>query len=190
VPEPTLPDKVVGAHRALDAARVPHAFGGAVALAYYAAPRATVDIDVNLFVAPERLSEVLDMLAPLGVDAAGAGTAASVVKEGQCRVWWGSTPLDLFFAYHPLHRAMSRDARLVPFGEETIPILSPEHLVACKAMFDRRKDWLDIEEILVAVPDLRVDEALSWVCDLAGEQDPRARRLRELVDQLLRPGDR
>ena len=53
-------------------AAVPHAFGGALALAYWAEPRATVDIDVNVFVPTERVGAVLDPLAALGADTAGA----------------------------------------------------------------------------------------------------------------------
>src|SRR5659263_502227 len=41
--EPSLPDKVVALDRALDDASIDHAFGGALALAYYAEPRSTVD---------------------------------------------------------------------------------------------------------------------------------------------------
>jgi len=44
---PSLPEKVVAIDSALTG--LPHAFGGALALAYYAEPRATVDIDVNVF---------------------------------------------------------------------------------------------------------------------------------------------
>ena len=40
---PNLPGKILATHDAL--AEVDHAFGGAIALAYYAEPRATVDID-------------------------------------------------------------------------------------------------------------------------------------------------
>jgi hypothetical protein len=190
MPEPTLPDKLVAVHRALEGAGVAHAFGGALALAYYAEPRATVDIDVNVFVAPSQLGVVLDALAPLGVDTAAAGIAADVSRDGQCRAWWGRTPLDLFFAFHPLHQAMAHDARSVPFGGDAIPILCAEHLVACKAVFDRRKDWLDIEQVLLAVPDFRPQEALDWVRDLAGEQDRRTRRLDELFHDLLGPAGR
>ena len=189
VAEPALPDKVVAVHQALDGAGVPHAFGGALALAYYAEPRATVDIDVNVFVAPAKLPQVAGALAPLGVETAAADVVADVHREGQTRVWWGRTPLDLFFSYHPLHRAMARDARLVPFGAESIPILSPEHLVTCKAVFDRRKDWLDIEQVLLAVPDLHAAEALSWVADLVGREDPRRRHLGEVVEELLGAGE-
>src|SRR5262249_14713784 len=43
----SLPERILAIDRALVA--VPHAFGGALALAYYAEPRATVDIDLNVF---------------------------------------------------------------------------------------------------------------------------------------------
>jgi hypothetical protein len=68
-PEPPLPDKVIAIHEALRAARIPHAIGGALALAYYAEPRATIDIDLNVFVSPERWKDVVGALTPLGVEA-------------------------------------------------------------------------------------------------------------------------
>ncbi|HYM53832.1 MAG TPA: hypothetical protein VES97_00605, partial [Solirubrobacteraceae bacterium] len=147
--EPALPEKIVAVHERLAGAAVAHAFGGALALAYYAEPRATDDIDVNVFVAPSALAEVREALAPLGVDD-GADLAA-VERDGQCRLWWGRTPLDLFFAYDEIHQAMRRESRLVPFGDDRLPILAPEHLLTCKAIFDRPKDWLDIEQVLVCV---------------------------------------
>ena len=108
-----LADKVVRLHRALDDAGVPHAFGGALALAYYGEPRVTVDIDVNVFVEPSRYGELRGVLEPLGV---GAGpTSEWVAEEGQARLWWGRNPVDLFFAHDPVHDAMRRAARTVPF---------------------------------------------------------------------------
>ena len=38
----------------------------------------------------------------------------------------------------------------MPFADDTVPILAPEHLAVCKAMFDRPKDWMDIEQMLIA----------------------------------------
>ena len=43
---------------------------------------------------------------------------------------------------------MAERGPLVRFGPVDIPILAPEHLIVCKAVFDRPKDWLDIEEML------------------------------------------
>ena len=46
----TLPEKLVALHRAPEEAKMPHAFGGAIALAYSTLnPRGTSDIDVNVF---------------------------------------------------------------------------------------------------------------------------------------------
>jgi len=54
----SLPDKILAVDRAFE--RVPHAFGGAISLAYHAEPRATIDIDVNVFVPVDRVDEILD----------------------------------------------------------------------------------------------------------------------------------
>ena len=85
---------------ALDAAleQIPHAFGGALALAYYAEPRATVDIDVNLFVTTDRFPEVAGRLIALGVDADDPAVGQIVRRDGQARLMWDATPIDLFFA--------------------------------------------------------------------------------------------
>ena len=64
--EPSLAEKVLLIEAALQTARIPHAFGGAIALAYYATPRATIDIDVNVFVESNRADDVLAALRRLG----------------------------------------------------------------------------------------------------------------------------
>ena len=54
---PSLPEKVLLLEEGFAGRGIPHAFGGALALAYYATPRATVDIDVNVFVPVARADE-------------------------------------------------------------------------------------------------------------------------------------
>ena len=171
--EPSLPDKILAIHVGLSADKVAHAFGGALALAYYAEPRATIDIDLNVFVAPTAYPTVERALTPLGV-----APIDSVVAErdGQCRCWWGRTPIDLFFAYDELHEAMRRESRMVPFGEDRIPVLSPEHLLVCKCVFDRPKDWLDIEQVLVSTQELDTQEIAQALARLLGHDDHRRQR--------------
>jgi hypothetical protein len=180
--EPSLPEKIVAIHERLDQAGIAHAFGGALALAYYAEPRATDDIDINVFLDPASAPAVLDALTPLGVQ--DDLDLPALERDGQCRLWWGRTPLDLFFAYDDLHQAMRRGARVVPFGEDRLPILAPEHLLVCKIAFDRPKDWLDLEQVLVCVEDLDVDEIRGWLARIVGEQDPRMQRLTAVLDEL------
>ncbi|HSS31785.1 MAG TPA: hypothetical protein VLL27_00705 [Solirubrobacterales bacterium] len=169
-------------HQALAGAKVPHAIGGALALAYYAEPRTTIDVDINVFVPTERWPEVREALSPLGVDV-GVDVEA-LDRDGQARLWWDRNPVDLFFSYDPFHDEMKRSARRVPFAETTIPILAPEHLAVCKAMFDRPKDWLDIEQILVATDPIDLPEIEAWLEEMVGEANPRLTRLREIVERL------
>jgi hypothetical protein len=178
--EPSLPDKVISVHEALRVAKIPHAIGGALALAYYAEPRATIDIDLNIFVPTERWEEVVDALLPLGIDADKLDTAA-LLRDGQCRLWWGENAVDLFFSYDRIHDEMRKGARRLPFADETLPFLSPEHLAVCKAMFDRPKDWLDIEQMLIANDDLDIADIEQWLERMVGPQDQRLKRLSELM---------
>lgn len=181
--EPSLPDKVIVIHEALRGAKIPHAIGGALALAYYATPRATIDIDLNVFVPTERWREVVDALTSLGVDSSDLDPDA-LERDGQCRLWWGDNPIDLFFAYDAIHGEMRKEARQVPFAGATLPILAPEHLAVCKAMFDRHKDWLDIEQMLIAGDDLDIAEIERWLARMVGEKNPRLQRLAELRANL------
>lgn len=181
--QPSLPEKVIVIHEALTDAKVPHSLGGALALAYYADPRATIDIDINVFVPTERWREVVDALTEIGVSANRLDPAA-LERDGQCRLWWGDNAVDLFFAYDPIHEEMRRRSRRVPFGGTTVSILSPEHLAVCKAMFDRRKDWIDIEQMLIAGDDLDLAEIEGWLVRMVGDSDKRVERLKTLGDTL------
>lgn len=179
---PSLPEKVTLIHHALDGARIPHAIGGALALAYYAEPRATIDVDINVFVPTDRWPEICKALAPLGIDV--EVNVEDLNRDGQVRLWWDRNPVDLFFSYDPFHDAMQHGARKVPFNQETIPILSPEHLAVCKAMFDRPKDWLDIEQILVATDPLDLKEVEDWLERMVGGENPRMEKLAEIKARL------
>ncbi|MEX2293075.1 MAG: nucleotidyl transferase AbiEii/AbiGii toxin family protein [Acidimicrobiales bacterium] len=174
----TLAERVTAIHRAL--AKVPHAFGGALALAYYAEPRATIDIDLNVFIPPARFDEVARPLRRLGVETAAPQVEELVRRDGQVRVMWDATPVDLFFAYDAFHDAAAASRREVPFARGTIPILGLEHLLVCKIVFNRAKDWVDIDAMLAIEAgldgDIDVAEVLRWVGRIAGDDDQRYER--------------
>jgi hypothetical protein len=175
-----LSSKIVSLHEMLDSAGVPHQFGGAIALAWYRNPRATTDIDVNLTLPPAAAEPILAMLARLGV-AVTPEDRAAVALDGQARLDWGGSYLDVFFATMDLHLEMAARARMVRFGAVDIPILAPEHLVACKAIFDRPKDWLDIEEMLRWGTEIDAVATLHWVAEILG---PAAEPYARLADLL------
>jgi hypothetical protein len=174
-----LAERIVALHEALVA--VPHAFGGALALAYYAEPRATIDIDLNLFVPAAEYPAVAAVLLSLGARADDEEAAERIRRDGQARVMWESTPLDLFFAYDAFHRAAAESVRSVPFADGEIPILAAEHLVVCKVVFDRPKDWVDIDAIVADRTAVEAGEVLRWLGRIIGDDDPRYDRVASVL---------
>lgn len=142
--------------------------------------------DVHVFVPTHRWPDVRDALEPLGIDV--EVDLAALERDGQVRLWWDRNAVDLFFSYDDFHEEMRRQARKVPFDQTTLPILSPEHLAVCKAMFDRTKDWLDIEQILVATDPINLAEIERWLRRMVGEADPRIAKLKEIKNRLALGG--
>jgi hypothetical protein len=178
-----LDEKIVALARALEAAEIPHAFGGALALAYYATPRSTHDIDLNLFAPSEDAERVLAALAPLGVAPPSEAEQRGLRERGQARVRWEHTPLDLFFAYDPLHESCCARMRRVPFGDGvSIPVLSAEDLAVFKVLFGRAKDWRDLAELLFALgPDFDAPYCRDWLGRILEPGDARLARFEALV---------
>ena len=174
-----LGDRLLAVHGALTQSGLPHAFGGAIALAYCTEePRGTRDLDVNVFVDPRRASEVFDALPPPVSRTAAELSAAE--REGQVRLWWQDTPIDLFLDIHRFHRHVAGGVRLAPFEGHSIPVLGCTALAVFKAMFDRTRDWADIEE-MVQMDSLDISEAVWWLESMIGAEAPVARRMASLA---------
>ena len=173
----TLPERVVALHRALARRRVPHAFGGAIALAYWTLdPRGTSDIDLNVFMDAARSTRAVAALPP--EIARPDGLAERIASEGQVRLWWQDTPIDLFFDYVPIHADAARHRHSVPFLGTKIPVLGPVELAVFKVMFDRTRDWADIEAMVTAQT-LDVDAVRVALRTLLDAGDGRFARLDE-----------
>jgi hypothetical protein len=177
-----LAGRIVAVHELLDSMHVRHQFGGAVALAWYRNPRATTDIDLNVTVAPEDADPVLGALTHLGVTVSSSDRAL-ISRDGQARLDWDGSYLDLFFATLDLHLQMAERSRRVSFGPVRIPILSPEHLIVCKVVFDRPKDWLDIEEMIAWGTAIDAAEALGGVKEILGATSEQHTRLAALLER-------
>jgi hypothetical protein len=111
-----------------------------------------------------------------------AADRETVRRDGQVRVRWEDTPLDLFFDTHEFHREIAGEVVEVPFEGTIIPALGCEALVVFKAMFNRTRDWADIEAVLDArAVDCR--HVLDRLRSLLGVSDPAVVRLRALCDR-------
>lgn len=178
-------ERAVLLHELLDRAGIAHAIGGALALAYHVEEaRATRDIDLNVSVDPDD-PEVLFRLLPPEIPW-DTGDVAAVKRTGQVRLWWPvdgpepPIPLDLFFPQGPLHEAIDGHVEKVPMLDSVVPILNATHLMVFKMLFDRRKDWADIEE-LVRFKKADLAAARDWIRQLLGDDDERLVKLADVV---------
>jgi hypothetical protein len=170
-----LVEKLLAIHQALKAHSLPHAFGGAISLAYCVEePRGTRDLDVNVFCDATDAPRVLAAL-PDGVAVSDADVEA-VQRDGQTRLFWDGVPVDVFLNNLPLHEEVAKGVVWVPLEDRQIPVLDCASLVVFKSFFDRTKDRADIEAVALATPG-DVDRAAKMVAELVGEDDPAYRRL-------------
>jgi len=175
---PSLADQLLAIHRSLETAAVPHAFGGALALAWCTQQaRATIDIDVNVFVPPERAEDVLAAM-PVEVRWTEADVA-TVERDGQVRVWWDETPVDVFTNTTAFHEEVGERIRWEEFAGASVPFLDCRDLAVFKAFFDRTRDWADLEA-MVEAGTLDVDGVVGVLARHLGNEDHRIERLLSL----------
>jgi hypothetical protein len=174
-----LVDKLFAIHDSLNKASIPHAFGGAIALAYCVEePRGTRDLDVNIFVDSAKAGPTLACLPP-GVKVTG-NDVAKVERDGQTRLDWDGTPVDVFLNNVPLHQAVASAIVWVPLAGREIPVLDCASLAIFKAFFDRTKDWADLEAIAQATPG-DINAAAATISELVSPDDPAVKRLESLI---------
>jgi hypothetical protein len=173
-----LAERLLAVHDSLTEAGLPHAIGGAIALGYCTLePRGTRDLDINVFVSPDRFREVAEAL-PEGVSFTPSDIALAE-REGQVRLFWGEVPIDIFLNNVPFHKDVQKGVREVEFMGRTIPVVGCMSLAVFKAMFDRTQDWADIEA-MVAKGSIDLHEVTRWVSEMTGPQSSPVRRLEQL----------
>jgi hypothetical protein len=142
----------------LEASRLPYALGGAVAYSSWGEPRATRDVDLNIWVEPEALPEAFDVLAAAGVTIDRPRAVAEAADRGLFVGWHGEYRVDVFVPSIPFYaEALARRVRVRLAGRDTW-VLSPEVLAVFKMLFFRAKDLRDLERLLV-VQGSRFDQA-------------------------------
>lgn len=182
-------EKVLKLNEALDRRGIPYAFGGAIALNFHREPRATVDIDFNVFLSPEDEAETIDALSELfSIDR--EKLVAGIRRDAQARTFWGRTQVDLFFSDTPFHNSMAGRIERRPFEGVEIPVISIEDLLVAKVLYGRDKDWLDVDAVVATEGDrLDGDYIRHWVGEFLDSRDPRLTRLNQAIpDESEGPG--
>lgn len=179
-----LVDKLFAIHDALAEAGLAHAFGGAIALAYCVEePRGTRDLDVNIFTPAANAERALRAL-PVGVEVTEELVEAAQ-RDGQARLDWADTPIDIFLDNHPFHEVVAEGVVWVPLEDREVPVLGCASLVVFKALFDRTKDWADIEAVVECTP-VQGDAAAKALAELVGDDDPTHQRLKSVLANPIR----
>lgn len=177
-----LPDELVVVHETLSRCGIPHAFGGAVALAFYGLPRYTHDLDINIALDETRYPTVLDCLASLFPIDDREKAGRELRSIGQTRLRWGALPIDLFLQTTPFHTALAERTLEAEYAGARLPIITPDDLVVLKSAFNRGKDWLDIEAMFqVLGRSLDTEHIVRWVSTFSEPDDERMVRLRRLI---------
>ena len=180
----SLAEKVVAIHDSLEEAGLPHAFGGALALAWCTRqPRGTSDIDVNVFAPTKSVRRVLDALPP--AIRATPSQLRELKATGQVRLSWDDTPVDLFLNTSTFHQEVVDRVSYEPFGGKAVPFLSCSDLAVFKAFFDRRRDWADLEEMLLAGT-VDVEIVVAAISTFLGPEDPRIEHLLQIQEEVGR----
>lgn len=173
-----LIDRITGLHTHLSAAGIAHAFGGALALAWCTErARGTIDIDINVFV-DARKAELVYSALPHEITVSDSDRE-NITRDGQTRLWWADTPVDVFFNTTQFHVEAASRARFEDFAGASVPFLACRDLAVFKAFFNRTKDWADLEEMSVA-GSLDKQMVLGVLADYLGADDERIERLRSL----------
>ena len=126
----------------------------------------------------ERVLSVL----PSGVDVTKGGRD-QIARDGQTRLWWNETPLDMFFNTTPFHAAVATRARTETFAGREVPFLACRDGAVFKGFFDRPKDWVDLREMAVA-GSLDFEAVVGVLALHLGGADDRIEKLRSLANEI------
>lgn len=168
---------------AFEGSGIDYAIGGALALGYDSTPRATVDVEINVFVpAPSRLQDALRVLTGAGFEPDDpTNLERTAIEYGQFRGRISGVRVDVFVPAIEFYASLNERKRRVTLLDRPICVLGPEDLPILELMFFRRKDPADAEAMLLGPEPVDLDRVRATLVDIVGEDDPRIEAWEELV---------
>ena len=162
-----------------------YALGGAIALGYWGQPRGTVDVDLTVFLPPDRPYDLLHLLQELSCEFSSSEALKSLNQFGFCHVRHLGIRVDVFLPTVAFYEEARKRRRRVALEDAHVMVWSPEVLAVFKMMFFREKDHLDLKKIL-QVQGSTLDR--SWIRgrleDIFGKRDVRVTRWDELCSEV------
>jgi hypothetical protein len=152
VSKPSSPSSAAAAARGLaerlESRGQEYALGGAIALGYWGSPRGTVDVDLTLYLPPDRPTECVWLLQEIGCQVTASGAIESLREHRFCRVTFRGVDIDVFLPSVPFYEAARVRRKRVPLADQSAMIWDAESLAVFKLVFFRRKDLADVEQML------------------------------------------
>jgi hypothetical protein len=171
----------------LEQTALPYALGGAIAYSTWAEPRATSDIDLNLWLPLDDLDRGFAALESAGVTVDRGAAIRDATERGMFVARSGEYRVDVFVPSIPFYdEALARRRRVKLAARETW-VLSPEVLAVFKMLFFRPKDVVDVGR-LMEIQGRGFDHAFvrRWLVEMLGEDDERIARWDEMVAEPSR----
>ena len=131
----------------LEAARVPYMVIGGLANIVWGEPRATLDIDITVWVDDAQIQPLVDRIRSqlhVLVDSPAAFIAETRVLPAETS---SGVRVDLLFGMLPFERAIDR-ARDVLLAGKRVRVCTPEDLILMKIVSDRERDVADARAIV------------------------------------------
>jgi hypothetical protein len=173
-----IPNSLLAAVRTLvdgfEGAGIPYALGGAIAYSTWGEPRATRDVDLNVWLPTEELVRAFIVLEAAGIKLDRATALAQATERGLFVVYLGDYRVDVFVPSVPFYD-VARERRVrVAIGGKPAWVLSAETLAVFKMLFFRPKDLVDIAR-MIEILGASFDAAFvrRALIDMLGEGDER-----------------
>ena len=165
IPYPALGDLV----QWLEAENVPYTVIGGLSVSIVSQPRPTIDVDLVVWLDPERWPTFLEFAKKYGIQ---PRTEDALEFARQRRVLLlehreSGIGIDVSFGALPFEDEMIKRSRIVSLGNVTFRVATPEDLIIMKMIAHREKDLRDIENIVRVCPRLDFDRIRYWVHEFA-----------------------
>lgn len=173
---------------ALDAAKLPYALIGGIAVGYRSRPRFTKDIDFVLGIPQIKLPALLDDLHGREFVFETEKTIEDWTKHHLTMMNYRGVRIDWLKPILSVYKHVIDTAKVESWQGYSFSIASPECLILTKLIAFRGQDQADIEA-LVAANRAQLDLAYirsEWAA-IASEDDPRMQRFLEMVKKFDKP---
>jgi hypothetical protein len=157
----------------LDAAQVEGVVIGGLAASILGRPRATRDVDLLVWLEPERWNEFLSLSSRFGFRPRISDPLdfAELSRVLLLRHEPSSIDLDISLGGLPFEEeAVARGARVDIEGVQ-VPLVSAQDLLVMKAVAHRPRDLADIEAVLDRNPGMDLEGAQNWIREFSAALD-------------------